>query len=552
KAKCSSVLIDKKFFMGDGHMYEKAMRLINEEQDYLGALEEIIRLEKEGAKDDAFFVLKASIFEALGYRKEEIQAIATGMKVNHKNYELFYMLGLYFLDSNFNKAYLCFENALWYLDMKIKEVAEQEEKEREPELIKREASDEDNECKKKLSDLEADREQISGMLDALRTRSDVDVRNISFVILSYNNNGYMQECLEAIRDYCDPSIYEIVVVDNGSTDGVVDYLRMQDDIALIENDKNVGYPVGNNMGLRSCNPQNDVFFLNNDAVLTPNALFWMRMGLYEDRNVGAVGAISNNAMVQNVYDFLNDNRENKAIQMPVSERGGTYEEWLDYAICRNIINTNPYENRCVLNGFALLIRRETIHKVLIDGKLFDESFSPAFFETDDLGIRITKAGYRQMMVHNAFVYHYGGIGYEGDEDAIEKSRITFADKWGFDPWEYEAPADEILDWIADARTAPLRVLEVGCGMGVTLSKLKYRYPNSYVCGVEFRSDIAGLGRYMVDDMKCEQLMNFYEAYPKHSFDYIIISDVMRGAPDDVKLSLEEGIAELLKEGGRFL
>lgn len=521
-------------------MYEEAIRLMTEEGDYSGCLEETRRLIKEGACDDQIYVLEASALEALGRRSEELESISNGLRANYRNYELFYMLGLFYLDENINKSYMCFAQSLWYL-----------------ELLYEDSKNDSNsgkraECNKTIEEMDADREQIHQMIGQLEMRPDMDVRKTSFAILSYDDNGYMQENLEAIRKYCIPDSYEIIVVDNASTDGVTDYLRLQEDIALIENDENVGFSIGCNQAVRACSPMNDIFLLNNDAILTPNALFWLKMALYEDRNVGAVGPVSNNATVQSVEDHLNaDRKGNLLTQMAGAERIGSYDDWFEYAIHLNVPSDNPYENRPRLTGFAVLIKREVIPKVLIEGDLLDTVFSPAYFEDDDLGIRIAQAGYRQILVHNAFVYHYGGAGFDESNKVMENSRNSFIAKWGFDMWGYEAPDEDVIANITDDKKAPIRVLEVGCGMGVTLSRIKYLYPNSYVTGVSFRTDVASCGKYLAD-IRCEQLLTFNEIYPEHSFDYIIVSEAMKSAPDEAKAEVGDKIRGLLRDGGRFL
>lgn len=58
----------------------------------------------------------------------------------------------------------------------------------------------------------------------------------------------MQKCIESIRRYCIPDTYEIVVVDNASTDGVREWLCEQEDVMTILVDENVGFPMGCNIG----------------------------------------------------------------------------------------------------------------------------------------------------------------------------------------------------------------------------------------------------------------------------------------------------------------
>lgn len=80
-----------------------------------------------------------------------------------------------------------------------------------------------------------------------------------------------------------PSSYEIIVVDNASTDESLSWLEQQEDVVLIKNSENRGFPCGCNQGIRAAGPDSDILLLNSDTILFPNSLFWLRMGLYETK-----------------------------------------------------------------------------------------------------------------------------------------------------------------------------------------------------------------------------------------------------------------------------
>ena len=101
-------------------MYEKLTNLIGE-GDFKEALyefqDEYLHIDEKNNIDAAkLCVLEATIWEALGDDTAEFDAIARGIAYDGSNYELFYMLGLYYRDINVNKAYLCMEMALYYYD----------------------------------------------------------------------------------------------------------------------------------------------------------------------------------------------------------------------------------------------------------------------------------------------------------------------------------------------------------------------------------------------------------------------------------------------------
>ncbi len=93
----------------------------------------------------------------------------------------------------------------------------------------------------------------------------------SIIILTHNKLEYTKQCIESIRRYTKQGSYEIVVVDNHSTDGTVEWLRQQYDIQTIFNNHNLGFPKGYNQGIEIATEDN-ILLLNNDTVVTQNWL----------------------------------------------------------------------------------------------------------------------------------------------------------------------------------------------------------------------------------------------------------------------------------------
>ncbi|MCR4762095.1 MAG: glycosyltransferase family 2 protein, partial [Lachnospiraceae bacterium] len=209
---------------------------------------------------------------------------------------------------------------------------------------------------------------------------------VSVIIVSYNDRMIMRRCLSALSAQLDVPGDEIIVVDNASTDGVLEDLRRMD-IRLIENAENVGFPLGCNIGYDAAAPGNDIFLLNNDAVLAEGALKNLCRALYSAEDVGAVGAVSNNALEQIEPGIARD--------VPL-------EEALRFGANLNRKNV-VYEYRSRLTGFAVLLKRAVVDRLMAeDGCFLDPRFSPGYFEDEDLGVRVALAGYRQILCHNAF------------------------------------------------------------------------------------------------------------------------------------------------------
>lgn len=131
------------------------------------------------------------------------------------------------------------------------------------------------------------------LLKRLKDEYCVSVPKTAIIILSYNLLEYTRQCVESIRQSTLESSREIILVDNASQDGSAVWIQEQKDIKYIINTENKGFPAGCNQGVGMAEPDSDIFLLNNDTILTPNALFWLRMGLYEKETTGAVGSVSN-------------------------------------------------------------------------------------------------------------------------------------------------------------------------------------------------------------------------------------------------------------------
>lgn len=347
-------------------------------------------------KIDELAILGAEIYLGLGNLENAFSYISVGLKANPKNYELYFMLGRYYDAQNKMQAALCFEMASYY--------AKGTEDELYLEEFRRQYENENHVCPVP----------------------------VSIVIVSYNSADITKKCIKSIRENHPADSYELVIVDNHSTDGILEWLRQQKDLKLICNDTNTGFAHACNQGAKAAEKGNDIFFLNNDTRVPCNAIFWLRMGLYEKDNVGAVGSITNNAgNGQCVFEDIH-----------------TVGDWIAYGEKRNIPMANPYEKKLWLIGYALLIKRNVLDKV----GLFDERFGKGNYEDNDLGIRIMQAGYELRLCHNSFIFHYGSMGFKQNdpkeyEILMEENRRKLADKWGFDITEYANEQEKLLSLI---------------------------------------------------------------------------------------------------------
>lgn len=474
--------------------YTKLAELINQ-CDWENAEKEF-QICQHDTWTDELAILAATLYFHNAQYEEAYESIQNGLRYNYANYELYLLLGNYYAPSNINQAWLCYENAEFYCT--------------------------------NAEDLEI----IMQYKAAAENFPDWNVRKTSIVILSYNLKDIMQECIESIRKHNLSSSYEIIVVDNNSTDGITEWLKQQDDLKLICNTENKGFPCACNQGIKLSEPENNIFLLNNDTLITANAIFWLRMGLYEEKHIGATGSVSNQA----------------AHGQLMSEKCHTIDEYIAYGNKNNLPRKNPYEKKPFLIGFALMLKREALDSV----GLLDERFSPGQFEDDDLGIRLNCAGWQTVLCDNSFIFHYISGAGKNQDLWIKTNQINankFKEKWKFDIGYYTFARREIISLIQHSHNEPIQVLEVGCGLGATLTKIKYLWPNSSVYGIEVVDRVAQIGANYLNIIP-GNIETMELPYDNGQFDYIILADVIEHLHEP-----EETLARLipyLKKDGSFL
>ena len=140
----------------------------------------------------------------------------------------------------------------------------------------------------------------------------------SIIILTYNNIEFTKVCLKSVLDYTSQpkTPFEIIVVDNASTDGTQEYLQGLSDmhgIKVIYNKENMGFPKGNNQAAKIAEGE-FLCLMNNDVIVTKDWLSNMLRALRSDAKLAAVGPYCNHSsgeqMVANCPNFTDD----KALQ----------------------------------------------------------------------------------------------------------------------------------------------------------------------------------------------------------------------------------------------
>ncbi|MEJ2148062.1 MAG: glycosyltransferase family 2 protein [Chloroflexota bacterium] len=114
--------------------------------------------------------------------------------------------------------------------------------------------------------------------------------DLSIIILSWNTRQMLADCLNSVEAAVANLAFEVIVVDNGSTDGSQAMLRQRfPDVHLIQNDKNVGFARANNQAMALCRGRY-MLLLNSDAIATPGAFQSLLSLARAEPRAGIVGA----------------------------------------------------------------------------------------------------------------------------------------------------------------------------------------------------------------------------------------------------------------------
>lgn len=232
-----------------------------------------------------------------------------------------------------------------------------------------------------------------------------------------NNLVFTRMCIESVLANNRDLRFELLIVDNGSTDGTRRYLtrlsRRVPRVRLIFNSSNLGFAAAVNQGLRSARGRNFVI-LNNDTLVPPNALKALLRRL-EDPEVGLVGPVTNRA----------------ANEAQVEADYRTYQEMLDFAArhCRARRGAS-FDIRTPFM-FCVAFRRSVYERT---GPL-DERFGIGLFEDEDYAERVRKQGFRLVCAEDAFVHHFGEastgkiVEDGGYGELFRANRRRFEEKW---------------------------------------------------------------------------------------------------------------------------
>ncbi len=206
---------------------------------------------------------------------------------------------------------------------------------------------------------------------------------VSIIIVNYNGKELLQKCLDSLLKV-NYDNFEIILVDNNSTDGSVEFItKNYPSLIIIKLDSNKGFAEPNNVAAKISKGKY-LLFLNNDTVVTPNFISEMVKVMETDKKIAVCQSLllKPDGSVDSSGDFID-------------HLGVVYNSKTKIDEIREVSSAR---------GASMLVRSDIFEK--LDG--FDQKFFITF-EDVDLCWRSWILGYRVLIIPTSIVYHEGGI-----------------------------------------------------------------------------------------------------------------------------------------------
>ncbi|RUT33271.1 glycosyltransferase [Paenibacillus zeisoli] len=250
---------------------------------------------------------------------------------------------------------------------------------------------------------------------------------VSIVVLAYNKLQYTKLCVNSILKYTRNIDYELILVNNGSTDETLNFFNSIPYAKVVDLKENAGIVNGFNAGIMAATGKYTAAVCN-DLIFTPRWMDNLLTCIESDESIGFVSSgatnISNNQLISGPFNNL--------------------KEMLEFSEEYNRSNPRKWEERVRLIPCVLMVRTELLQRL--------EGFDPAFyygeFADDDLSFRIRRCGYKLIYCKDTFTFHFGSVTSreaQVNNNSLGVSRQIFSNIYDLDAWEDASFDYQLMD-----------------------------------------------------------------------------------------------------------
>lgn len=381
-------------------------------------------------------------------------------------------------------------------------------------------------------------------VESLHNKSDALV---TIMIQAYNRIDKTKKCIESVLENTKGIDYELLLIDNGSIDGTIEYFKSLDfyNKKIIRISKNIGsgFPAIN---LSQNMIRKYLVTLPNDVIVTPNWLENIIICMESDPKIGMVNAMSSN--VSNLQEC----------QIQYSD----HEEMMKKTKIFNSSDPSKWEERIRLITLGTVYRKEVIMAKGLP--LSDIGFFHDFSD-DDISFQIRRLGYRLILAGDTWICHDHDFrngedkNVEKFKDSLKKGRENFNEKYnGIDAWnDTDYSYYNLINnlFILNPEN-PKFILGIDTKCGQPILDVKNSLRKNGIFDIHL-SAFTQEAKYFTDlqsicdgNVICERPDVLRDLFVQNSFDYIVIGQAINQYSEPWQLINQA--YSLLREGGYII
>ncbi len=368
--------------------------------------------------------------------------------------------------------------------------------------------------------------------------------NIGIFVLGYNRVDKTKECIESILKYTSDIKYELILIDNNSTDDTYEYFKSvsYEHKKIVRLSKNTGFAFVSQL-YTSVFKGKYYVIVTNDVIVTQNWLSNLMKCIESDDSIGMVSPKSSN--VSNLQQ--------------VSLNFNNLDEMQAEAKKFNISNPLKWEERIRLINIVSVVKKEVFDLVGFTDIGFFHDFSE-----DDYSLRVRRAGYKLILCGDTFVHHNHDYWNMENKDPVEFNKSLTSGRNNFKEKYFDIDAwDDVLNFETlpfNIDTIPLQAIpkilaiDVRCGTPILQlrnllreNNLLYSECHAFTSNAKYYNDLLYVTNGKV---KCDRIDYLTEHYSINSFDFIILGEVINDYAKPIQLLQE--LLQFLKPNGQLL
>ena len=369
---------------------------------------------------------------------------------------------------------------------------------------------------------------------------------ITILVVAYNRLEKTKRCVESILNYTQGIDYELLLVDNGSSDGTLAYFQN------VPYQKTTVWKITHNVGLSYALALAMRYFhteyfvsVSNDVYVTKNWLNNLLYCMQSDPTIGFVCPVSSH--ISNLQE--------------VEIKAANFEDMQEKAARFNRSDPRKWQERMRIISIILMVKREVCDTVGVMDMGFYHDFGD-----DDISTRIRRAGYKLMLCGDTYVYHDHDFRNLEDKDpeqfqaSINLGRKNYQEKYhGIDAWEdinnFEIPMMRLLEQTSEYPDCPdILCVDPRCGTPVLQARNMLRAKgilnctsSAFTTKAKYFHDL----QFVTEERTiCDRIDFLAEHYREESFDIILLGEPVNTYPEPLRVT--ENLFRCLRKGGKLL